>query len=511
ELTRMQNFVPIGTFDYSQSQILFSAGAKATDKVSVGATIKAVNQEIDTESDWSTGVDAGVILIPHRYVRLGFAARDAVSAKLKLSSTEEETPSTIAGGVAFVNFPLSKRTDFSAAVEVEKSEDRSEKVHAGGELVLDNACAIRGGYDRDNVSFGVGYAYRVFSFDYAYKVMDRIDNSHRISLSLKLGEPAEPAIEPEQELTPGKPPTSGAVPYEFTRQFEFYKGKADDYFDQNKLDSALMYYKRALDFAPDNTEIKTRIGMIQHALFEARPVPPPPMTEQKPQIITNGQTAKIVGLYLEQSRSFYNEGYFAPALELLEQILLMDPQHKEAKQLSIKIGHEIDAKVEGSMNEAQAAEKSGEFARAVEAYTKVLELNPGHLSARQGRDRLFQKLSIPEKLYLGIKHYEQGQMVQAKSAFEAVLAIDSTNEIARSYLDRIGKPTVEAKPVTLEQLQADSNVWPHYLDGLKFMREKNYQKAIEAWEKVLAVYPNSIDTKNNINQAKLRLEAEKDK
>lgn len=511
ELTRMQNFVPMGTFDYSQSQILFSVGAKASDKVSVGATIKAVNQEIDTESDWATGVDAGIILIPHRYVRVGFAARDAVSAKLKLSSTEEEMPSSIAGGVAFVNYPLSERTDFSASVEVEKSEDRSGKVHAGGELLLDKSYAVRGGYDRDNVSFGVGYAYRMFSFDYAYKVMDRIDNSHRVSLSLKLGEPGEPSMEPEKELTPGRPPTVGAVPYEFTRQFEFYNEKANNYFDQNKLDSALMYYKRALDFAPDNAEIRNRIGMIEHVLYTKRPVPPPPMPEEKAHTITNGQTAKIVGLYYEQSRSFYNEGYYAPALELLEQILLMDPTHKEAKQLSIKIGHEIEDRIENNLKEAQSAEKNGQIAQAVEAYTRVLELNPSHPTARLGRDKLFQKLSIPEKLYLGIKHYEQGQIVQAKSAFEAILAIDSTNEIARAYLDKIGKPAVEPKVVTLKELESDPNVWPLYLDGLKFMREKQYQKAIEAWEKVLAVYPNSIDTKNNINQAKLRLGSEKDK
>jgi len=511
ELIRMQNFVPMGTFNYSQSQVLFSIGGSPSENVAVGATVKGVNQEIDNESDWALGLDAGVIIIPYKFVRLGFAARDAVSANLKLNSTEEETPSTLSSGIGLVEYPLSNRTDFSASFEIEKPENRSEKVHTGGELLFDNAYAVRVGYDRDNVSLGVGYAYRMFSFDYAYKVLDQVDNSHRISLSLKLGEPSEAAPTQEPELEPGQPPTSGAVPYEFTRQFEFYKEKADGYFYDSKLDSALMYYKRALDFDPDNSEIKIRIGMISHVLYEQRSTPPPPLPEQKPHTITNGQTAKIVGLYLEQSRTFYNEGYFAPALELLEQILLMDPQHPEAKQLSVRIGHEIEEKVNNNLKEAQAAEISGDIAKAVEAYTKVLELNPIHPQARQGRDRLFLRLSIPEKLYLGIKLYEQNQFTQAKSHFEAVLAIDSANEIAHSYLDKMSKPAVEPKAITLEVLQANPNIWPLYLEGLKFMREKQYQKAIDAWEKVLAAYPNSTDTKNNISQARLRLEAEKEK
>ena len=41
------------------------------------------------------------------------------------------------------------------------------------------------------------------------------------------------------------------------------------------------------------------------------------------------------------------------------------------------------------------------------------------------------------------------------------------------------------------------------------MRNKEYQKAVDAWNKVLKVYPNNINTLNNLEQAMLRLESEK--
>jgi len=187
----------------------------------------------------------------------------------------------------------------------------------------------------------------------------------------------------------------------------------------------------------------------------------------------------------------------------------MDPQQREAKNFSIKIGHEIEEKVANNLNEAKAAEKSDEVAKAIDAYTRVLELIPSHPLARAGRDRLFRRLGIPEKLYLGIKHYELNEFTQARSQFEAVLAIDSANEIARAYLDKMQGPTTPPQETKLEVLQADAVIWPLYLEGLKYMRDKQYQKAIDAWEKVLKVYPNSPHTINNINQARLRLEAEK--
>jgi len=510
DIIKTQNFIPLGTFTYSQSQWLVSMGAKAGKHASVGLTVKAVNQEIDNQSDYAFALDAGAIINADEHIRLGIAARDAIPPKLKLNSTEEQTPTSVAGGVALVNYPLSNNSQFSASCELEKSEDRSTKVHTGGEILFDNAYAVRAGYDRDNVSLGVGYVYRMVSFDYAYKLMDHVDNSHRLSVSVLLGE-TQKSLQKTEE-TESQKPTTGPVQYEFTKQFKFYKEKADDYYDQSQLDSALMYYRRAQDFEKDNQEVNNRILMIAEALHfqkqkgTVKPTPPPPPTSRTE---TVSDTTKIVQIYYDLSHSFYAKHYYLPALDLIEQILVMQPQHTEAKQLGTKIQIEIDQGIENNLRDGQSAEKSGDFSRAVEAYTRVLELDPTNANARQSRDRLFGRLSISEKLYLGIKQFEENKLAPAKGQFEAVLAIEPDNEIALNYMEKINKTI--ALPTTLDVLQADPVIWPLYLDGLKFMRDKQYQKAIEAWQKVLKAYPNSTDAINNISQARLRLDAAKEK
>ena len=40
------------------------------------------------------------------------------------------------------------------------------------------------------------------------------------------------------------------------------------------------------------------------------------------------------------------------------------------------------------------------------------------------------------------------------------------------------------------------------------MRDQQFQKAIDVWQKVLETYPNQLNTLNNIEQARLRLKAE---
>lgn len=517
DLIKMQNYVSLGTFTYSQSQALFSIGARPSGKIAIGATVKGVNQEIDNVSDWAAGLDAGVIIMPHKYVRIGLAARDAIESNMELKTTQEKTPRSAAGGVAVSKVPLSERTKFSASVELEKIEERSAKFHTGGELLFDDSYAVRAGYDRDNVSMGVGYSYQSFSIDYGYKILNQIDNSHRISVSLKLGEPTESTPGQEQEVESNLPPKAGVVPYEFTRQFKFYKTLADDYYDQSKLDSALMYYRRALDFERGNEEIKMKISMIATALdMERRNGEPAPLQLTMPIPKESApDNERIIELYLNQARSFNEEGYFYPALELLEQVLLIEPRHKEAKELSIKINHEVEQRIENLLGEAWSAERAEEFSKAIESYTRVLELNPSLQKVRIDRELLFRKLSVSDKLILGINQFEQGKIGAAKLIFEAVLAIDTSNDLAKNYLKKIATPPAEpvviSEPTPLEVIQADTAVWPLYLEGLKFMRDKEYQKAIDAWVQVLKVYPNSSHTANNIIQARLRLNAKKDK
>jgi cytochrome c-type biogenesis protein CcmH/NrfG len=115
-------------------------------------------------------------------------------------------------------------------------------------------------------------------------------------------------------------------------------------------------------------------------------------------------------------------------------------------------------------------------------------------------------MDLPEKIRLGIGQFEKGNFDEARARFQAVLKVNPQEPVALDYLKRISE--AQTKVSTLEDLQKDKDVWALYLDGLRYMRNKEYEKAIEVWSQVLQAYPNNPNTLNNIEQARLRLKTE---
>jgi len=99
--------------------------------------------------------------------------------------------------------------------------------------------------------------------------------------------------------------------------------------------------------------------------------------------------------------------------------------------------------------------------------------------------------------------------INSMKRFQAVLDVDPDDPVALEYMEKLTPAADEVS--TLEDLQKNKTIWQFYLDGLRFMRNKEYEKAIEAWQKVLKAYPDNLDTRNNLEQARLRLKSEESK
>jgi len=80
---------------------------------------------------------------------------------------------------------------FALNMDAIHSNDYAERLHVGGEYVLHNLIALRGGYrfnyEEGNLSFGAGFQYNTggvgVKIDYAYVTYDFLDNPHRFTMS----------------------------------------------------------------------------------------------------------------------------------------------------------------------------------------------------------------------------------------------------------------------------------------------------------------------------------------
>ncbi len=497
DLIRRSDFIETGTFSYAQSQFQFSYGQNLFSRVNVGASLKVIRQTIDNFADNGIGLDAGVLIPIYKEFRFSAVVRNAIQATLRLRSTDEKLPLNVISGFGLREIRLNKQFMFSGAVEAEKWEKRSFKFHAGGELIIDSMYALRTGYDRDNFTFGAGFKYHRVSIDYAYKLVDDLEDSHRFSLSIAVGTSIKDQ-ERRREIV-RQQEGSKLIAGDRKRQFEFFRTRAESYYQQFELDSALQNYERALAFDPDNQEIVGTIAAIQDALETKR------VREQQIAETARDQEKSVINL-LGQAESLFKREEYGAARDVIRQLEEIQPGNDDARKLRSQIDNAIQERIATATQKAQEANANGDLLAAIEEYSQILFLDSANASVRSARQLAVDKLNRAQLLNNGLDLYKLGQYDESRERFKRLLAIDAGNPVAIEYISKIDRAL--AKPPTLEELQQDKEIWPFYLEGLRFMREKDYKRAIEMWEKVLEKYPNNPNTLDNIEQARLRLQSE---
>lgn len=499
DIQRTENFIELGRFDYSITQYMASYGRKLNNTISVGFSVKLLSQKLDSYSDNAVGMDIGFMGQISKYLRYGFIARDISQVELELYRDTDKLPVSFAGGMGLKDYPLSENVSLTTSFEFELIENRNAALHTGGEISFDKQYFLRGGFDNDNFAFGAGMNYNRFRIDYAYKILDDIGDSHRFSLTMAIGSSVEDKLARQKLRDEQK--GSDLLEGERQRQFEQFRLKADEFYGRYMLDSAMVYYQRALAFDEGNRDI---IGTIA-AIEEAKSVE---QNRQNQLDKIRLEMNTLISTYMTQAENFYVKKYYLASLDMLNLIFEINPSYTAAKNLKADIDKAVSTEIQSQLDLAKQAEAENHYNTALIAYSRVIELDPGNETVKTSLDSLAKQIDVAQQLNRGIDQYNRNQLDSAQTTFRLVLRIDKNNPVALEYLKKLTPEDSKTTTTTLEDLQKDKEIWQLYLDGLRFMRDQEYQKAIDSWNKVLKAYPNNINTINNIEQARLRLKSE---
>ncbi|MEW5796408.1 MAG: PorV/PorQ family protein [Candidatus Zixiibacteriota bacterium] len=492
DIIRREDFADRGRFDFAYTQIVLGYGRNLGERLAAGLSLEIFQQSLDNNSDFGTGLDAGINVRLWRNLRLSAVAHEILRHELILVERAEKSPLVIQTGLSWAAFELSDHASVTAAVDLEKQEERNLKTRSGVEVTLHDALALRAGYDRDNFAGGVGLKAGRIKVDYAYKMVDYTDGIHHISLSFLLGKPTDERIR-LRELAKLPP-----EPTEEEKRFAGLMDTANRYFRRFQLDSAAAYFQMALEMQPDNGEI---IGTLA-AIEESRRVQ---QAQEEALRAAREDVLMTLKTFVAQAEQMLSHRMYRAALDLLDLIFDIDPANTEANQLRDRIVLARDAEVTLQLESASRAARSGKWFEAMEAYNRVLELDSASVAAQQGKLRAMAEMDLPERVRQGMELFEKGDLAGARARFQAVLEVNPNEPTAQEYLRRISSRLPARPAATLEDLQKDRVYWELYLEGMRHMRNKDYQRAIEVWEKVLEAYPNNANTIDNIEQARLRL------
>jgi hypothetical protein len=168
---------------------------QVTDKLSVGANLRYVKEDLDLQSYSSVDLDFGTLFYTgFKSTRLGMALRNLGGAKDVIGQKARFPMVFNLSGAAEIYGNLGDPLSITLAVEQMFFTDSINRYHFGAEAWVQNAFALRGGYktgyDSESWTLGAGLKHRLgnqqVSVDFSYSKSEALDE-YPVRLSLGLG------------------------------------------------------------------------------------------------------------------------------------------------------------------------------------------------------------------------------------------------------------------------------------------------------------------------------------
>lgn len=296
------------------------------------------------------------------------------------------------------------------------------------------------------------------------------------------------------------------------------------YYSQSNFHKAQEAFDEALRYAPQHAEAqlyleKTQHGLEQQALKINRLMAEAQRLERRQQYLSayklyqqvldlepnhaearrkrQGLQATIDGFADEKMKAgerAFARGDYERADREFQAVLAMMPNHPGAKSYRQRIEENKRSRIEGHMRNAMALFDAKEWGRAVEAFERVLEIDPQNKLASRKRNEALSMIDLSGLLKQGEAYYNRGQFVSAMEMFDRVLAQDPDNPQAKKFLDQA-------------QRQLNYRVEQYFNRGLSYYANEDYDNAIREWDNALALNPDHAQSREYREQARLKLEA----
>ncbi len=307
-------------FDTNSSSFSLVFARKFDQNLSLGIGTKLISDKLDSYTASTVAFDAGVCYQLDPDLAFGLSVLN-VGSGLKYVSENTPLPTSYRAGVFYRALVLNDRVNFAADAV---SDVDGTKFCGGAEYWIKGMLALRAGYNGTFPSVGFGLLVGLFEFDYAYIASDDLGAAHQFSISLLFGAPEQRRAMIAEEIADGK--TS---------------------LNEKEYSKAIIRFGRALDIDPDNAEAQLLLQQSQLELeIQARGEALAKLKGKEAAVTVVSVTDKKSEMkdHIEGAMKYVSARQYDKALEEVNLVLSIDPEHQGAKELKKKL--ELILKVE---------------------------------------------------------------------------------------------------------------------------------------------------------------------
>lgn len=494
DFDRIKDYHKIGEFSSRQDLFLLGYGFSPVKKLLAGVTVKGVYFDIADYKSTGFGFDLGMIYFPPLLKEMSFGLKlsDIGGPRIKLHRLEQRFPWSIRGGLSYSRM-FSERYRLVVNADIEKTENNPVDVYAGGELGIKDIIFARLGYMGDKVTIGAGISYYNFRFDYAYATLSDLGISHRFSLNVALGTPVEIRKAQKEESIARKKirELKQKQEHEALEKLQKELTNAGEFEQKGEIYKAIEAYYRVLGLDDQNSEARHKVSLL--------------LSRIKMDIAQRAgkeYNDELVNRQLQLGNNYYDKRQYGKAAEQFELILILDPENNKAKSKLADIDKINKGEVDKNRALAREYMRNGDYARALSVLNEILQVEPDDRQAIQSRVEVYRMFKSSKHLDRAIQLFNWTEYERAAAQVDSALALNPQSEGAKSLKLRLAQYMTEQ--TTLEDIKANDEHWQTYIQGMEKYQAGEYEQALNLWRSLLEYYPNNPNMKRNIEQAKER-------
>ncbi len=411
--------IPTGEkFNENSNTIFLSYGKLFLDRFGIGANVKISTQDISDYFGMGFGFDIGLSARAFDWLVFGLTMMHLGGPRITLDSDEDQFSSTVKFGIG--SQLLHKTLSINADVHVlELFPD--ENAYSTDRIVRP-------------IRWSAGVEYRLIQY-----------------LALRAG------INGSIDYSDG---TSGNI-----NMFTFGPGFKVKQFS---ADYAFIFQTEEKDFRSEPAHC-----------FSLRYQFGKPIPEKEEELETKLQNAGKLEI-MHKVEQLYIQGYFQKAYDQITLLNERHPKDSEIKQLFEQVRVKLATeKSDDLFLQARNEFENKNYDHAAELLKQIIELSPDNQQADSLRQKVLAIKEISGRIESVKKLFAQKQFEEMAGELDIILGVDSTNEEARLYKDKISDFLIKRnadKGYTL--------AYKYYYD------DKNVEKANSELQKVLAIKPD---------------------
>lgn len=452
--------LPAGSFGLMEQEATLGYAYPFLPYLAGGLSVKIHDLRLDGLESMAPGMDLGVLFNYPGYtfhasgtnvfrsVRVGLSCRNAVTPVLTLAENHDRLFTNWRAGAGLaLSFMPQWQDQLQVAVDVEKPEAAQMRLHVGLDYSLWKMVSLRGGWDQEYVSAGLGVRYQNFTLDYAVSFPE-IGLRHLVTLTASLGRSIDDLRANRAADEARK--RQAIIDHLKNKMIDDYRQQAMALTEKGNYAAAVPLWEKVLDWEPDNKDVQHRLKLAKEAVMRKQ----------------NSESLKL-------ANDYYADQRYIDVMVECRSVLDRDPDNRFAKQL---------------------------YSRA--------EKRAKRLGQDASLSNVNQIRNIREAYQKGLQAYTERDWAKAITYWETVIENTPLQKQVYRYLSFARNRLTEAEKAKLKQAKAnktESKQRTLYKEAVNQAKHGDLKNAMKTWEKLVKENPKDADAKKNLDATKKNL------